>query len=117
MGPELLVVGGDETAHDVRVTAQVLRRRVHDGVGTELEWLLQVGRGECVVHDASGAMSVRNGYDGLDVDDVELRIARRLHPHQARLLAAPRGCHASGLCSSTGENADAGPGKMLATSR
>ena len=49
----------DEPADDVAVTAEVLRRRVHDDVGAERERLLQVRRGERVVDDDERA--VRRG--------------------------------------------------------
>lgn len=87
VGSQLLVAGRDEPAHDIGVPAQVLGRGVHDGVGTQAERLLEVGRGEGVVDDTASAMSVRNCGDSLDVDDLELRIAGCLHPHQAGLIA------------------------------
>ena len=53
------VVGRGEAADHVGVAAQVLRRRVEDDVGAELERALEVGRGERVVDDDEGAGGVR----------------------------------------------------------
>ena len=51
-----LLVGDDEcAADDVGVAAAVLRRRVDDDVGAEVERTLQVGRGEGVVDDEQRA--------------------------------------------------------------
>ena len=49
----------DEPADDVGVAAEVLRGRVHDDVGAELERSLQVRRGERVVDDDARAALVR----------------------------------------------------------
>ena len=79
---DLGVVGGDEPAHDVGVTAEVLGRRVHDDVGAELERPLQERRGERVVDDDARAALVRDRADAEDVDDGERGVGGRLDPHQ-----------------------------------
>ena len=83
---ERRVVRRDEAADHVRVAAEVLRRRVDDDVGAELERPLEVGRGEGVVDDDQRAGLVRRLGDGADVDDVQQRVRRRLEPDDARLL-------------------------------
>jgi hypothetical protein len=62
--PQLLgqfgVTRDDGTADDVGVSPEVLRRRVHDDVGTVGEWRLQIGRRERVVDDEFGPVLVRH---------------------------------------------------------
>ena len=53
-----VVAYADESADHVGVPAEVLRRRVHDDVGAERQRLLQVRRGERVVHDHQRAALV-----------------------------------------------------------
>ena len=72
----------DEPADHVGVTAEVLRRRVHDDVGAERERPLQERRRERVVDDDACAARVRERGDRGDVDDGERRIGGRLDPHQ-----------------------------------
>ena len=81
-----VVVRRDEPADRVAVAAEVLRRRVDDDVGAELERLLQVGRRERVVDDEQRADSV-SGVRGLaNVDDVQRRVGRRLDPDELDLV-------------------------------
>ena len=84
------VVGRGEAADHVGVAAQVLRRRVDDDVGPELERELEVGRGERVVDDDQGAGGVRRLGRLADVDDVEERVRRRLEPDDAGALVQVR---------------------------
>ena len=65
------VVHGDEAADHVRVAAEVLRRRVDDDVGAELERALEVRRGERVVDDYEGAGRVGGLGRLADVDHVQ----------------------------------------------
>ena len=77
----------DEPADDVGVAAEVLRRRVEDDVGPELERPLEVRRGEGVVDDDEHARaSGRAAEARLDVDDVQQRVRRGLEPDDARAL-------------------------------
>ena len=80
------VVRRGEAADHVRVAAEVLRRRVDDDVGAELERELEVRRGEGVVDDDEGAGGVRGVGRLADVDDVEERVRRRLEPDDAGAL-------------------------------
>ena len=91
---ERVVVRRHEAADDVAVTAEVLRRRVHDEVGAELERLLQVRRRERVVDDEQRTDRVRRVCGLADVDDVQKRVRRRLDPHELDVLAEVRrrGC-------------------------
>ena len=82
---QLVVVGGHEAAHHVAVPADVLGGRMHHSVGAERQRLLQVGRGERVVHHHDAAELVRDGADGFDVEDREQRVGGRLEPHHAGL--------------------------------
>ena len=84
------VVRRREPADHVGVAAEVLRRRVHDDVGAELERLLQVRRRERVVDDEQRAGGVRRVGGGADVDDVEERVRRRLDPDEPRPLVDAR---------------------------
>ena len=79
------VVRADEAADDVRVAAEVLRRRVEDDVGAEVERVLEVGRRERVVDDDERARRVRRLRGGADVDDVQHRVRRRLDPDHPRV--------------------------------
>ena len=88
---ERVVVRGDEAADHVAVAAEVLRRRVHDRVGAELERLLEVRRGERVVDDEQRADGVRCGGGLADVDDVQHRVRRRLDPDELHLVVEVRG--------------------------
>ena len=75
-------VGHHERAADhVGVPAYVLRGGVHDHVRAEHQRLLQVGRGERVVHHEQRALVVRELRERADVGDREQRVRRRLHPH------------------------------------
>ena len=85
-------VGDDERAADhVGVAAQVLGGRVDHGVGPEGERLLQVGRGERVVHREQGAGRVRDLRERADVGDRQQRVGRRLDPDQPRAVRGHRG--------------------------
>ena len=68
------IVGRREAADDVRMTSQILRRRVDDEVGAELQRALQVGRGERVVDGEDRACCMRGVGSGADVDDIEHRV-------------------------------------------
>ncbi len=90
------VVGGDhDAAHHVGVPAQVLGGRVHHDVRAEFQRLLQVWRGEGVVHDQLRARVAGNLRQGGDVTDVEQRIGGRLDPDQlgVRLDRRPHCVH------------------------
>ena len=78
------VVRRGEAADHVGVSAEVLRRRVHDDVRAEGERRLQVRSGEGVVDDEDRADRVRSIGGRTDVDDVQQRIRRRLDPDHAR---------------------------------
>ena len=84
---ELGVGDRDEPAQGVGVAAQVLRGGVHDDVGAERERALEIRRGEGVVDHDARAARVRDARDGVDVDDAERGVRRRLDPHDPRLRA------------------------------
>ena len=85
--PQPLVELGPARDHhasdDVGVAAEVLGRRVHDGIGAELERPLVGGRRERVVDRDERAALARD--HGLDVDHVQQRVGRALDPDQPRL--------------------------------
>ena len=91
---ERVVVRGDEAADRVAVPAEILRRRVDDRVGAELERLLQVRRGKGVVDDEQRADGVRCVSGLADVDDVQQRVRRRLDPDELHVFVEVRrrGC-------------------------
>ena len=78
----------DEAADDVGVAAEVLRRRVDDDVGAELERALEVRRRERVVDDEQRAGLVRGvggramstmfsiGFDGVSTQTMRVRSSR-----------------------------------------
>ena len=68
------------------MAAEILRRRVDDDVGAELERALEEGRGERVVDDEDRARCVRRVRSRADVDHVQHGIRRRLDPDEARAL-------------------------------
>ena len=70
----------------VRMAAQIFRHAVDHDIGAELEWLLEIGRGECVIHHHQRSARMREPADGRDVVDEQARICGRLDPHEARAL-------------------------------
>jgi hypothetical protein len=79
------VLGDDRAPDDVAVAVQVLRRRVHDEVGSESQRLLEHRREEGVVDDDERPGRAGAVRDPRDVDEAQERVARRLDPHEARL--------------------------------
>ena len=77
------------TSHQVRVAAQVLRRRVHDQVGPELEGPLQDRRCPGVVAGEQDPRLPGDPRDLADVGDLQAGIGGRLGPEQLR--ARPHG--------------------------
>ena len=72
-------------ADRVRMTVQILRRRVHDEIEPVLQRVLQVRRRERVVTDGHDAAALRHGCDGAEVDDRQQWIGRRFHPDHPRV--------------------------------
>ena len=72
------------------MTAQVLGGRVNDDVGAPLDWAHQVGGGDRVVDDEGHADLVGDLCDGLDVEDVALRVGDRLAVEGDRLVVGER---------------------------
>ena len=81
---EVGVAHDHRAADDVGVPAEVLRRRVHHGVGAVLERALVDRSGEGVVDRDERVAPAR--HHGGDVDDVEQRVGRRLDPDQPRVV-------------------------------
>ena len=67
---------------DVGVPGEVLRHRVHDDVGAELERPLQQRRRERVVHRQQRAAARGPPRPARQVGDLEQRVRRRLEPEQ-----------------------------------
>src|SRR5215213_86467 len=82
---ELLVRGRDSPADDVRMAAHVLGRRVDHDVSAESERVLEIRRGEGVVHRDEGAPLVRHFRELRYVGEGEHRVGRGLDPEQPRL--------------------------------
>jgi hypothetical protein len=57
---------------------------MHHKIRPELEWLLNIGCGERVVHHNETVAGVAYFGHALDVHDVEKRIGGSLHPNQPR---------------------------------
>src|ERR687889_1849708 len=82
---ELLVRGRDSPADDVRMAAHVLGRRVDHDVSAKNERVLEVRRGEGVVHGDEGAPLVCHFRELRYVGEGEHRVGRGLDPEQPRL--------------------------------
>ena len=74
----------DGAAHDVGVAVQVLRRRVDDQIGAEIERPLEVRGHEGVVDAEAHAARRADGGDGADVGQAQQRVGRRLQPAELR---------------------------------
>src|SRR5664280_816823 len=83
----------DRAADDVTVTAAVLRGRVHDDVSAEGKGLLEVRRGERVVHGQDRAGLVSHGRKRTNVGNSQQRVGRRLDPYDLGLTRSDRGTH------------------------
>ena len=90
LGPGV-VVDGHEAADHVGVPAEVLGRRVDDGVGAVLQRLLEERRGEGVVDDAAPTAVVGHAREGADVGDRQQRVRRGLDPDQLGRVGPRRG--------------------------
>ena len=78
-----LAAPGDDARHDVVVAVQVLRRRLADEVGAELERPAENRRGERVVHDQEAVALGRR--ERREVGEGEARVGHRLdvaHPRR-----------------------------------
>ena len=87
---ECVVVGRDESADRVAVAAEVLGGRVHDDVRAQRERLLQVRRREGVVDDEERAHRMGSVGGAADVDHVQQRVRRRLHPDEPHRVVEVR---------------------------
>ena len=91
LGGKVEVARVDDRARDRgSVTAQVLGGRVDDDVGAPLDRAHQVGGGDRVVDDEGHADLVGDRCDGLDVEDVALRVGDRLAVEGDRLVVGER---------------------------
>ena len=79
---ELRVLARERAPDDVRVPAQIFRRRVEHQVGAELGGLLQIRARERVVHHGERVRFVRDLGERGDIEHLEERIRRRLDPDQ-----------------------------------
>ena len=83
----------DDAGEHVAVAGQVLRRRLDDEVGAELERPAEVRRGERVVDDVAGAVAMgqrRRGRRGRRRRSSGWRSSRRRGPGSGRPPAPPR---------------------------
>src|SRR4029450_2795346 len=99
MEPQLLgqvvVVEYQCTTDDVGVAAAVLGGRVHDDVRTQLQRLLEVRRGKCVVDYHQSPGRVRQIHNRGNVSNIEQGICRRLDPDRLGLTRAD--CRGDGV--------------------
>ena len=107
---QLLGLRDDDAAHDVGVAVDELGHGVQDDVGAQVEGLLQVGRGEGVVHHQRAAVRVRDLGHRLDVGDLHGRVGGRLDVDQLRVrpqglphVRHVRRVHERGLDAEAGE--------------
>ena len=75
----------DHAAERATLAVDIFGRGVHDDVGAELERPLKRRRRERVVDDQPRAALVRDLGDGLEINDRQCRIGRRLQEQQFRL--------------------------------
>jgi len=85
LGELAVLADGDDTPHHVRMAVQVFGRRMEDDVEAELERALRPGCREGVVADGHDAALARRLGHALEIDQLEQRVGRRLHPDHARL--------------------------------
>src|SRR5437899_541264 len=71
---ELRILPRERASDDVRVPAQILRRRVEHEVGAELGGLLQIRARECVVYHGERMSFVRDLGERGDIEHFEQRI-------------------------------------------
>ena len=79
-----LVPAADDAGEDVAVAGQVLRRRLDDEVGAELDRPAEVRRGERVVDDVAGAVAMGQLGERGVVGDDDRRVGDRLGVEDAR---------------------------------
>ena len=79
--------GENDAAEAATLPVDMLRRRIDDNVGAELEGLLQERRREDIVDDEPRARLMREIGDGFEVVDLEAGIGRRLEEKGLGLLA------------------------------
>jgi hypothetical protein len=72
---EAVISNNGAAADHVTVPVEVLRRRMEDDVGTQIERALEVRRGERIVDDQERALSVRDVGNGGDIRQPHQRIA------------------------------------------
>src|SRR5437870_13687056 len=77
---QISVVARERSAYDVRVSAEVFRRRVKDEIRSELQRLLKIWAGERVVGEGERPAAVGDLDDRRDVEHLEQGIRRRLDP-------------------------------------
>lgn len=68
------------------MSANELRRRMHDDIGAMLDRTEQERARERIVHDKRQAMLMGNGRDRLNIEQVALRIADALGEQRLRLV-------------------------------
>ena len=74
----------NDPTDDIAMAAEIFRGRMHDEIGAEIERSLN-DRRPGVVANAERAACVHDFGDGREVDNLQKRIRRRLHPDQFRL--------------------------------
>ena len=108
---ESVVARDRHPADHVRMTVEILRRRVHDDVEAELERPLHPRRGERVVRDRGDAAPAGDRRHRFEIHQLQQRIRRRLDPDHARLGRERRLERLGALERQVGE---AQPGALLA---
>ena len=104
---ERVVAREHRAADDVAVAVQVLRRRVDDDVGAELEGALEVRRRNVLSTTISTPCALADLRDGGEVGELERRVRRRLDPDELRLLARSPSRRSSRRSCRTGVNDEA----------
>src|SRR5262249_45698145 len=71
-----------DAADDIGMAVEILGRRMHNHVESELKWTLHVRTRKRVVRDGHGTKSASDFGDLLEVDELEHRVGRRLDPDE-----------------------------------
>ena len=87
---QLGIVGHERAANHVAVSAVVFGGAIADDVGTECEWLHQIGRGKGIVDHRQGIVPLGNLAEGGDVGHTQHGIGGAFHPEQFGVIG--HGC-------------------------
>ena len=68
------------------MTAEVLGGRVHDNISSQIQRILQVGAGKCIIYTHKNLLILRKCSHGSDIYQLQHRIGWGLYPDKARFF-------------------------------